>query len=202
MDLRLEVTPTSRFQLRGDDTHTSLFARLSPLCLLFFLFALLFHAYSRSIYIKNPNPLFASPNPRHEINLRASVCMLAMDCLGQRSLSVSLQAWRFRKRRAWSHREQRVVVERKKRSLGAVPVRTGHGSVPVRATTSGEVVRTEEGFADEEDYRKGGGSEILYVKMQEMKQMERQSKLADKVTNSFINQLVWVIGELDIHNSK
>ncbi|KAF3324532.1 lycopene epsilon cyclase [Carex littledalei] len=100
-----------------------------------------------------------------------------MDCLGQRSLSVSLQAWRFRKRRAWSHMDRRVVVERKKRPLGAV--RAVHG-VPARATTSGEVIRTKE-FADEEDLIKGGGREIFYVQMQEMKQMERQSKLADKL---------------------
>lgn len=78
------------------------------------------------------------------------------------------------------------MVERKKRPIGAV--RPVHG-VPSRATTSGEVVRTKE-FADEEDLIKGGGNEIFYVEMQEMKQMERQSKLADKVTYSFTNQLV------------
>ncbi|KAJ4768324.1 Lycopene epsilon cyclase [Rhynchospora pubera] len=101
-----------------------------------------------------------------------------MDCLSQRSLSVSLQAWRFRRRRGWSTMEQRVVVERRKRSLVILgPVR----GVSVRATTSGEVVRTKEEFADEEDFIKGGGSEIFYVKMQEMKHMERQSKLADKL---------------------
>jgi hypothetical protein len=85
--------------------------------------------------------------------------------------------------------EQRAAaVERKTRTLGVV--RMVRGSVPVRATTSGEVVRTKKEFADEEDFIKGGGGEVLYVKMQETKQMERQSKLADKVTNSFINQLL------------
>jgi len=36
-------------------------------------------------------------------------------------------------------------------------------------------------FADEEDYRKGGGGELLYVQMQATKPMESQSKIASKV---------------------
>lgn len=39
----------------------------------------------------------------------------------------------------------------------------------------------KEGFADEEDYIKGGGSELLFVQMQQNKTMEKQSKLADEV---------------------
>jgi lycopene epsilon-cyclase len=37
-------------------------------------------------------------------------------------------------------------------------------------------------FADEEDYRKGGGGgELLYVQMQATKPMESQTKIASKV---------------------
>ncbi|XP_066312041.1 lycopene epsilon cyclase, chloroplastic-like [Miscanthus floridulus] len=36
-------------------------------------------------------------------------------------------------------------------------------------------------FADEEDYRKGGGGELLYVQMQATKPMESQSKIASKL---------------------
>ncbi|KAJ3671142.1 hypothetical protein LUZ60_008568 [Juncus effusus] len=102
-----------------------------------------------------------------------------MDCLGQRSLSVSLQTWQFRRRKSWFVADKRVVLERKSGFLGLV--RPVQGGVPVRSTTSGEVVRAEKEFADEEDFVKGGGGEILYVKMQEMKQMEKQSKLSDKL---------------------
>lgn len=38
-----------------------------------------------------------------------------------------------------------------------------------------------EGFADEEDYVKAGGSEMFYVKMQERKPMGKQSKIGNKV---------------------
>ncbi|XP_051149504.1 lycopene epsilon cyclase, chloroplastic isoform X2 [Andrographis paniculata] len=39
----------------------------------------------------------------------------------------------------------------------------------------------KEDFADEEDYVKAGGSEILFVQMQQQKRMDHQSKLSDKL---------------------
>lgn len=42
-------------------------------------------------------------------------------------------------------------------------------------------VAVKEGFTDEEDYIKGGGSELLFVQMQQNKAMEQQSKLSDKL---------------------
>jgi lycopene epsilon-cyclase len=36
-------------------------------------------------------------------------------------------------------------------------------------------------FADEEDYRKAGGGELLFVQMQATKPMETQSKIGSKV---------------------
>ncbi|XP_062091073.1 lycopene epsilon cyclase, chloroplastic [Humulus lupulus] len=42
-------------------------------------------------------------------------------------------------------------------------------------------VVVKQGFADEEDYIKGGGSELVFVQMQQNKSMEKQSKLSDKL---------------------
>jgi len=42
-----------------------------------------------------------------------------------------------------------------------------------------------EDFADEEDFVKAGGSELLYVQMQQNKHMDEQSKIADKVLSLF-----------------
>ncbi|XP_071911140.1 lycopene epsilon cyclase, chloroplastic-like isoform X1 [Coffea arabica] len=52
-----------------------------------------------------------------------------------------------------------------------------------RRTTASEscVVDKEEKFADQEDYIKAGGSELLYVQMQQSKQMDQQSKFSDKM---------------------
>lgn len=53
----------------------------------------------------------------------------------------------------------------------------------VRASSAGtdSCVAIKEEFADEEDYKKAGGSELVYVQMQQNKDMEQQSKLADKL---------------------
>ncbi|KAK7259285.1 hypothetical protein RIF29_24887 [Crotalaria pallida] len=52
----------------------------------------------------------------------------------------------------------------------------------VRAGAGSEsCVVTKEEFADEEDYVKAGGSELVFVQMQQKKSMEMQSKLADKL---------------------
>lgn len=55
-------------------------------------------------------------------------------------------------------------------------------SVFVMASAGSEsCIAVREGFADDEDYIKGGGSELLFVQMQQNKTMEMQSKLADEV---------------------
>lgn len=46
-------------------------------------------------------------------------------------------------------------------------------------------VAIKKGLADEEDYIKAGGSQLLFVQMQQHKEMDEQSKLADKVFISF-----------------
>ncbi|EPS63769.1 hypothetical protein M569_11014, partial [Genlisea aurea] len=42
-------------------------------------------------------------------------------------------------------------------------------------------IPVKEDFADDEDYVKAGGSEISFVRMQQQKRMDRQSKLSDKL---------------------
>lgn len=59
------------------------------------------------------------------------------------------------------------------------PVRCGGASA---GSESCLVVPVKEDFADEEDYVKAGGSEVLFVQMQQNKDMDYQSKLSDKVT--------------------
>ncbi|CAI9100635.1 OLC1v1037771C4 [Oldenlandia corymbosa var. corymbosa] len=49
------------------------------------------------------------------------------------------------------------------------------------STSSESCVAVKEGFADQEDFIKAGGSELLYVQMQQNKDMEEQSKLSDKL---------------------
>lgn len=51
-------------------------------------------------------------------------------------------------------------------------------------------VTVKQDFADEEDYIKAGGSELLFVQMQQNKYMDKQSKLADKVSFLFYIQLL------------
>ncbi|KAJ9688088.1 hypothetical protein PVL29_014037 [Vitis rotundifolia] len=98
-----------------------------------------------------------------------------MECLGApnfAAMAVSTSApWRSRRRRmrpenaCFNHRDSCYLP-----------------SVRVRASAGSEsCVVVKEGFADEEDYIKAGGSELLFVQMQQNKAMDEQSKLADKL---------------------
>jgi lycopene epsilon-cyclase len=57
--------------------------------------------------------------------------------------------------------------------------------VRVKAGSAGSescvAVDFKDGFSDKEDFVKAGGSELLFVQMQQNKLMDKQSKLADKV---------------------
>nr|BAS69437.1 lycopene epsilon-cyclase [Rhododendron japonicum f. flavum] len=53
--------------------------------------------------------------------------------------------------------------------------------VMARGAGNESCVTVKEGFADEEDFVKAGGSELLFVQMQQRKAMDEQSKLADKL---------------------
>ena len=55
--------------------------------------------------------------------------------------------------------------------------------VKAKAGAGGEsCVAVKQNVPDEEDYIKAGGSELVFVQMQQNKSMEMQSKLADKVS--------------------
>lgn len=60
--------------------------------------------------------------------------------------------------------------------------------VRVRATarTGSESCVAVDFDADEEDYVKAGGSEVLFVQMQQNKPMEMQSKISAKVVCTFV----------------
>lgn len=103
------------------------------------------------------------------------VIFVYMECLGTpnfAAMAVSTSApWRPRRRKmrpenaCFSHWESSHLP-----------------SLRLRASTGSEsCVAVNEGFADEEDYIKAGGSELFFVQMQQNKEMDEQSKLADKV---------------------
>ncbi|XP_042062298.1 lycopene epsilon cyclase, chloroplastic-like [Salvia splendens] len=81
-------------------------------------------------------------------------------------------------RRCWRKKNQQV-------GLFGNPHAHGSTSFLVRCGGSDGCVAVpvREDFADEEDYLKAGGSELLLVQMQQNKTMDHQSKLADKLPN-------------------
>ena len=101
-----------------------------------------------------------------------------MECMGlaarnfaamAASNSPSLASTGTRRFRLFCRKESRQFSLRRRSML----VMAGTGSESCTAV--------REGFADDEDYIKGGGSELLFVQMQQNKTMEMQSKLADVV---------------------
>ncbi|KAJ0985519.1 hypothetical protein J5N97_003875 [Dioscorea zingiberensis] len=103
-----------------------------------------------------------------------------MECFGcgsSAALSVDFHGWRSRRRRVVTSSQLRFHHGGQRG-----PLRLVGGSRATRpATTTVKVEDEEEEFADEEDFIKAGGSELLFVRMQERKPMEMQSKIADKL---------------------
>lgn len=99
-----------------------------------------------------------------------------MECVVKaNAVAVSFHEWRFRRRKlqAW------VTWRSQKRNQALAPM-----VVRVRPKVEVEVKDEDDskmGFADEEDYIKAGGSELLFVGMQGRKLMSMQGKIADKV---------------------
>ena len=97
-----------------------------------------------------------------------------MECVGARNFAAmavpTCAAWRARRRN---------VI----RTKTAISSHHRFISFKVRASGAGSesCVAVKEDFADEEDYVKAGGSELLFVQMQQNKEMDKQSKLEDKV---------------------
>lgn len=95
-----------------------------------------------------------------------------MECIGARNFAAmavsTFPTWRSRRR----------ILKGEQRHLSN---RCSWCKVKASGVGSESCVVVKEDFADEEDYIKAGGSELLFVQMQQNKSMEKQSKLADKV---------------------
>ncbi|XP_059633148.1 lycopene epsilon cyclase, chloroplastic isoform X2 [Cornus florida] len=98
-----------------------------------------------------------------------------MECIGARNLAaMAVSTWP-----TWRSRSQRLrnkkcrSLHRYSLCISSLHVSSGAGSE--------SCVVVKENFADEEDYIKAGGSELLYVQMQQNKDMDIQSKLSDKL---------------------
>ena len=80
-------------------------------------------------------------------------------------------------------RSQRIRVTRKQSSFRRCSLY--RHLVRVKAGSAGSescvAVDFKDGFSDKEDFVKAGGSELLFVQMQQNKLMDKQSKLTDKV---------------------
>ncbi|XP_078432106.1 lycopene beta/epsilon cyclase protein [Wolffia australiana] len=97
-------------------------------------------------------------------------------CGNSGSLSVSLHDWRFRRSSRAGRRVLRGGLWRHELELkpSLIACATGIGG-------SDSCVTAVKGFADEEDFVKAGGGELLFVQMQERKAMEEQSRISDKL---------------------
>ena len=108
----------------------------------------------------------------------AELAAVDMECLGRANsaaISVHFDEWRFRRRKVAAYGKQ-LPPRQRRRSLARLRVRAAGGGVDSCVATGIEE------FADEEDFVKAGGSERLFVRMQERKPMEKQSKIAEKVS--------------------
>ncbi|EHA8589633.1 putative Lycopene epsilon cyclase, chloroplastic [Cocos nucifera] len=107
-----------------------------------------------------------------------------MECLGganYAALSVPFHDWRFRRR--WVVVGKQLLHQRQRPSALVRRLRVrGDGAGRESCTVTAATVVEEEKFANEEDFIKSGGSELFYVKMQASKPMEKQSKIADKLS--------------------
>ncbi|XP_026422781.1 lycopene epsilon cyclase, chloroplastic-like isoform X2 [Papaver somniferum] len=72
-------------------------------------------------------------------------------------------------------------------SSSVVRVKASNGG---SSSSSSVVVKEEEGFFDEEDYIKAGGSEILFVQMQQKKPMDKHILISDKLPSISVGESV------------
>lgn len=93
-----------------------------------------------------------------------------MHCIGARNVgAMAVSACPSWRRRSTSKNPERVTY------VAAVRMRCS-------AVQSESLVSVKQEFSDQEDYIKAGGSELLFVQMQQNKDMKQQSKLADKLS--------------------
>lgn len=106
-----------------------------------------------------------------------------MECVGARNLTAMAfclspsSRLRLRRKKLWRRRGAS--------STYGNAIRLRSHSVKVEEKAESCVVAKED-FADEEDFVKAGGSELVFVEMQQKKAMEMQSKLADKVFGFYL----------------
>ncbi|KAH1232216.1 Lycopene epsilon cyclase, chloroplastic [Glycine soja] len=103
-----------------------------------------------------------------------------MECVAARNLAAMAfcvsplsSRLRLRRKKLWRRRTASSSSSCGGRGVRCLKVEAKAGSE--------SCVATKEDFADEEDYVKAGGSELVFVQMQQNKAMEMQSKLADKL---------------------
>ncbi|WVZ19327.1 hypothetical protein V8G54_006649 [Vigna mungo] len=110
-----------------------------------------------------------------------------MECVAARNLAAMAfcvsPSSRLRLRKMW----------RRRTASGGHGVRWRSRLLKVEAKAGSEsCVATKEDFADEDDYVKAGGSELVFVQMQQNKVMEMQSKIVDKVSCSLAH-VSWIL---------
>ncbi|KAI9191968.1 hypothetical protein LWI28_016196 [Acer negundo] len=96
-------------------------------------------------------------------------------CIGARNFAAmavsSCASWSTRRR---TLRVKQCVMSHRCSSSSFKVTASGHAG-------SESCVAVKEDFSDEEDFIKAGGSQLLFVQMQQKKSMDEQSKLADKL---------------------
>lgn len=112
-----------------------------------------------------------------------------MECVAARNLAAMAfclspsSRLRLRRKNLW----------RRRTASGGHDVRWRSRWLKAEAKAGSEsCVATKENFADDEDYVKAGGSELVFVHMQQNKAMEMQSKLVDKVSGSLAH-ISWIL---------
>ena len=109
---------------------------------------------------------------------------MTMECIGARNFAAMAVSacpnWRSRSKRP-GIKQNRLI--RRYNSWCKLSLRARCSSSAGNETC----VAVKEEFADEEDYVKAGGSELLFVQMQQNKDMDKQSKLTDKVDLLFVS---------------
>ncbi|CAK9177128.1 unnamed protein product [Ilex paraguariensis] len=107
-----------------------------------------------------------------------------MECIGARNLAAmavsTCPTSRSRKKRL--RNKQAILINPNSSCVLALKMRCSAGSE--------SCVAVREDFADDEDYVKAGGSELLFVQMQQNKAMDKQSKLADKLPQILIGDSI------------
>ncbi|XP_010262037.1 PREDICTED: lycopene epsilon cyclase, chloroplastic isoform X2 [Nelumbo nucifera] len=110
--------------------------------------------------------------------------MVMMECLGTRNIAAMAgypsPARRCRARRLSGKHSTRLHWYRSR--IPTIQARAGDGSE--------SCVVVKEDFVDEEDYIKAGGSELLFVQMQQTKPMDKQAKIADKLPSITVGESI------------